>query len=346
MFRLYLSFLHFNHSLLEAFFPSASQPSHSCFLFHLCVISSWSHLLVFLFFHSMLALSDPWLLLPYLLCFSWINQLTSDFNNHLYVMTPSSPPELWNYKSGCFLDWTYPKQPMRILTTILLLAFCEWHHSSPKPDPWNPSETLSPTTQASNRSSSPQPWFNPWSSCSVSVAMVFQVDPQLSFITSPNYPVNGSQSNLSYTQHGDDSIVNKTWQGLLLPSFHKDENLDYTVWHTSLYSLALSTFPAEWSCSFPEQPKLLSGPGLSLTLLLRPLADSLPRTAFKGHCYTNPFLTFHIFYIIHIFLGIFLVPIQTDLSNIYSISHITCLCSFVRLLKQRPSWFDFCFSTT
>lgn len=180
-------------------------------------------------------------------------------------------------------------------------------------------------------------WAWPWSS---------KVDPQLSFITSPNYPVNGSQSNLSYTQHGDVSIVNKTWQGLLLPSFHKDENLDYTVWHTSLYSLSLSTFPAEWSCSFPEQPKLLSGPGLSLTLLLRPLADSLPRTVFKGHCYTNPFLTFHIFYIIHIFLGIFLVPIQTDLSNIYSISHITCLCSFVRLLKQRPSWFDFCVSTT
>lgn len=99
--------------------------------------------------------------------------------------------------------------------------------------------------------------------------MVFQLDLQLSFFTSPNYPPNWSQSNLSYTQHGNVSIVIKIWQGLLLPSFHKDENLDGRVWHTSLYSLARSTFLAEWSCSFPGHPKLLPGPGPSLTLLLK-----------------------------------------------------------------------------
>ena len=164
-------------------------------------------------------------------------------------MTPGLSSELQSNKSGRSLDCTYPTPSPGDSPTATLLAFSEWHCSSSKPDPRNPPETLSPT-QASSLLSSPQAWCSPWPSCPVSFATVFQLDWQLSFFASPNFPTNRSQRNLSYIQHNDVSVVIKTWQGLPPPTafLSTNEKLDYRVCHIGLYDLFLSTIPAEWSC--------------------------------------------------------------------------------------------------
>ena len=79
-------------------------------------------------------------------------------------------------------------------------------------------------------------------------------------------------------------------------------------------------------------------------------SDLISKTVLKRHFFHESFLHLSYFLPHTHFVEIFMMLMQTNLNNVFSIPNVACvyfpLVDLTSPLKLRPSWFGFCVSTT